>query len=91
MKTVIQELIEGCKGRLVDLDNVIKDEDADLKVRARSEVKYFECLITLQSLEKALPKEREQIEQAYRMGKLENISELPKQSAQEYFKQTYTL
>lgn len=40
-------------------------------------------------IEEALKREREEIEKAYRMGKLENVSELPKQSASEYFTKNF--
>mgnify|MGYP003629286699 CR=1 FL=1 len=92
MKTAITELIEGVKERLTRLNIIMNNENESLKMRSRVEIKYFELLSTLEALTKALPKEREQIEEAYYEGGDDYYSNGQgsfSTSSKEYFTKTY--
>ena len=69
MKTAIQEAIELVQNRCVDLSIA---DDAD-NPHARNAIAEHEA--TLSVLKSLLPKEREQIEQAYTSGEFNNYED----------------
>jgi hypothetical protein len=87
MKTAIQEAIEIVQNRCVDLSIA---DDAD-NPHARNAIAEHEA--TLSVLKSLLPKEREQIEQAYTSGEFNNYEDDDGMciSPEEYYLKTFKL
>jgi DNA-binding ferritin-like protein len=85
METALQEAIKEIQDKLDQLsENMLKFGFTQISIGKRYAYKE-----TLRYLKAKLPKEREQIEQAYHSGNEKSWSAAPKITAQEYYETNF--